>query len=953
MKVHLKSNPTTNKSAAAMNINAGSMCDPDDLLGIAHFCEHMLFLGTKKYPQQNDFNQFLSQNGGTSNGTTYLDHTIYYFDIATEMLKGALDRFAQFFLTPLFTENLTELVVNTINSEYENNLADDSWRFCQLIRSTASSDHPFSKFDIGNRETLDTIPKQKGINVRNKLLEFYEKYYSANIMSLCVCGKESLDELENMVVDLFCEVRNNEIEVPIWPEHPFKDEHFRTMWYIVPIKDIRYLDISFPLPDMRQHYRSSPERYVSYLLEHKGEGSLLSALEAKGWCYDFITAGLHYFARGFSTFNIRVDLTEEGIKHIEDVVLLVFQYINMLRLKGPIKWFYDEYQDIDNIQYRFGTMSPPLTYVKWYVQELQTIFMNEICSAGSEWQPDLIEEIMGYLIPQNIMIYITAKAYENITDEIESWYGTKYKKVKISEEIMNTWNSPGSNDDLKLPLKNEFIATAFDIKPQTNVIKNFPIILEDTSFIRLWYQKDDEFFVPKAKMIFDFFSPFASMDPLSYNYTSIFTYLFRDSLNKYTYLAHLAGLNWEFNSSKYGITLSIDGYDDKQRVLLEKIMDRMINFKVDPKRYEILKEKYIRDLKNLAAEKPDRRAIRYLTDLLTKKTWLDEELLEATTYLNVEGLQQFIPQLFCNVHVECLIHGNVTVTEATDILKLIESKLTTGVPNIIPLLEQQLILPREIKLENGCHFLFEVESNIHKNSCTLVYYPTGLQSTESNMLLQLLAQIVKEPCYETLRNKEQLGYTVSSDASQWYVAQGLHIVVESDKHPQYVEKRINLFLDSMLNHISTMTEEHFEENKNALAVLLLEKEKNLTDKCDLYWYEIKTQQYNFDRDNIEMAYLKTISRQQLLNFFKENVHSKDRCKLSIHIISTLSERSSFDSIIEETANLSIDDEVKKIDDILSFKNSQSFYPLLKPLEICFLGKGALLSYKKCYEVIAN
>jgi len=71
--------------------------------------------------------------------------------------------------------------------------------------------------------------------------------------------------------------------------------------------------------------------------------------------------------------------------------------------------------------------------------------------------------------------------------------------------------------------------------------------------------------------------------------------------------------------------------------------------------------------------------------------------------LNVEGLQQFIPQLLSKVHVECLIHGNVTVTEATDILKLIESKLTTEVPNIIPLLEQQLILPREIKIENGKH----------------------------------------------------------------------------------------------------------------------------------------------------------------------------------------------------------------------------------------------------------
>jgi len=101
--------------------------------------------------------------------------------------------------------------------------------------------------------------------------------------------------------------------------------------------------------------------------------------------------------------------------------------------------------------------------------------MNEILCAhlvNPEWRPDLIEEIMGYLIPQNIRIHIAAKAYENIADEIESWYGTKYKKVKVSKEIMDMWNSPGFNDDLKLPPKNEFIATTFDIKPQTNVIKN-------------------------------------------------------------------------------------------------------------------------------------------------------------------------------------------------------------------------------------------------------------------------------------------------------------------------------------------------------------------------------------------------------------------------------------------------------------------------------------------------
>ncbi|KYQ54450.1 Insulin-degrading enzyme, partial [Trachymyrmex zeteki] len=799
MKVLLISDPTTDTSAAAMDINAGSMCDPDDLPGLAHFCEHMLFLGTKKYPQENDYNMYVSQNGGKNNASTHLDHTTYYFDVISEKLEGALNRFAQFFLSPLFMENLTERELNAINSEHEKNVANDLWRFDQLERS-ANSNHPFSTFDTGNRETLDTIPKQKGINVRNKLLEFYEKYYSANIMSLSVLGKESLDELENMVVNLFCEVRNKEIEVPSWPEHPFNDEHFRTIWYFVPIKDTRKLKVLFPLPDMRQHYRSSPEDYVSHLFGHEGKGSLLSALKANGWC-NFLVSGKHLAARGFSMFYILVDLTEEGIKHIENIVLLMFQYINMLKLKGPIKWIYDECTDIARINFRFKEKSLPHTYVKCTVRALQEFPMNEVLCAQCiypEWRPDLIEEIMGYLTPQNVRIYVGAKAYENIANETERWYGTKYKKVKVHKETMDMWNSAGFNDVLKLPPKNEFIATIFDIKPQTNVQK-FPIILEDTSFVRLWYKKDDEFLVPRARMNFHFVCSFPRTDSLSCNLIYFFNDLLYDSLAEYTYDAVLAGLQWEFDSTYYGISLSIGGYDNKQRMLLENIMDRMINFKVDPKRFEILKEKVLHQ--KLEKFRCYDQAEYYIRVLLSEERILISELLETTTYVSIESLQRFIPQLLSKMHVECLIYGNVTVMEARDIIKLIESKLTTGVSNRIPLLEQQLVLSRDIKLEDGCHFLFEAENNVHENSCTMVYYSTGLQSTESNMLLQLLKLIIAEPCYNTLRTKEQLGYIVFSDIFQtntYSGEQGLQIFVQSDEHPQYVEKRINLFLNSML-----------------------------------------------------------------------------------------------------------------------------------------------------------
>lgn len=41
----------------------GHMCDPKELPGLAHFCEHMLFLGTEKFPVENEYPRFLSEHG--------------------------------------------------------------------------------------------------------------------------------------------------------------------------------------------------------------------------------------------------------------------------------------------------------------------------------------------------------------------------------------------------------------------------------------------------------------------------------------------------------------------------------------------------------------------------------------------------------------------------------------------------------------------------------------------------------------------------------------------------------------------------------------------------------------------------------------------------------------------------------------------------------------------------
>ncbi len=67
------------------------MSDPSSVPGLAHFLEHMLFMGTEKFPQENAYQLYLSNHGGSSNAYTSQDHTVYYFDVSSDSLNGALE----------------------------------------------------------------------------------------------------------------------------------------------------------------------------------------------------------------------------------------------------------------------------------------------------------------------------------------------------------------------------------------------------------------------------------------------------------------------------------------------------------------------------------------------------------------------------------------------------------------------------------------------------------------------------------------------------------------------------------------------------------------------------------------------------------------------------------------------------------------------------------------------
>jgi len=79
-------------------------------------------MGSQKYPDQNDYAEFIKNNGGASNAYTGMTYTNYHFDVSNEAFEGALDRFAQFFLHPLLGEESTEQEMKAVDSEFNMSL---------------------------------------------------------------------------------------------------------------------------------------------------------------------------------------------------------------------------------------------------------------------------------------------------------------------------------------------------------------------------------------------------------------------------------------------------------------------------------------------------------------------------------------------------------------------------------------------------------------------------------------------------------------------------------------------------------------------------------------------------------------------------------------------------------------------------------------------------------------
>jgi secreted Zn-dependent insulinase-like peptidase len=423
MKVLLASDPDADKAAASLVVFRGSYHEDPAYPGLAHFLEHMLFIGTQKYPEVDGYQQFIGGHGGTSNAYTAPDHTNYFFDIQPAYLDEALDRFAQFFISPLLAADYVDREKNAVNSEYQMQYKADSWRAAAAQKMVINPEHPASRFTIGSLETL-------GDGVRSALVEFFADNYSADQMALVVLGNTSLDHLESIVRPLFGQIDDHDIGPGTVTTPLFRPDALPATLRIVPLKEERTLSFDFPVPSLVPWYREQPDVYITNLLGHEGEGSLYAALKDAGFI-ESLSAASSRFDDLNAFVTIEIGLTESGASHIGEVTAALFAYIDLLKSARPDEWRYAEQATVADLAFRFQESPSPMRFVYGTAPDLGIYDPADVLRAPymmEQFDPARIQELLGYLTPDNLLLTVTLPDAE--TDRTEPWFQVPYTIVQ-------------------------------------------------------------------------------------------------------------------------------------------------------------------------------------------------------------------------------------------------------------------------------------------------------------------------------------------------------------------------------------------------------------------------------------------------------------------------------------------------------------------------------------------
>lgn len=855
LRVMLVHDAAATKAAASLNVDVGSGADPKGREGLAHFLEHMLFLGTKKYPEAGEYQAFISSQGGQHNAYTSYSDTNYFFDVDANAFEPTLDRFAAFFYAPLFSQAYLERERNAVNSEYHARIDNEMRRFLDVLKTQLNPKHPFSKFTVGNLDTLYVD------NLAADVRAFYERYYRAGNMSLAMVSPASLDTQEQWVRAKFSAIAAGQQAAMAQAEPLFSAGSLPVQLFISPKQERRSLSLSFPIPNVYGERLNKPTMLLGHLLGHEGEGSLFQVLRQKGWL-EGLSAGNFLDDNGESLFTVTMSLTPVGVVNKDAIVAAVFAAIKLIEREGIKPWRYEELARVSGLQFDYQAQSQALAQAQSLAANMADYpqaYWLKGPYAMEQFAPDIVAAVIARLTPSNAVISLVAPELE--TDQVSPWYNTAYRVAAVDAEQLAQWQNPPALAGLHLPEANPFIPTELGLIAHDDAQ---PTVLRNESNFRVWHQALNRFNEPRAYVKLGLDSAVAGRMPQQSAVLAVAAKMLDDEVNARLYEAKAMGYQFSINASAFGLEISAYGYAEKIDELLAATIAPIKSIQWSHAQFLRARDELVRRWRNMALQPP----YQVLADVqradYEHPSWRKSVLADSAEGLSFDTFLNQWQQLSNVSFVNGLIVGNVDKPQA-DVVADIMARFA-------PRAKTDALAPKMTVLPVVADTVTPLPLS-SADSAVLVYLQAPAQGFEARALSALTASVFEADFYSELRTQQQLGYVVHFANRLLAQTPGMMMIVQSPRYDaEYIVKAIDAFWAAQMPVIGEL-ESQFTRHKQSLAVSLLQPPTNTAELAQRQWRNIEDGVLSFDQRQQLVAALEAISFEQWQAFVRQTLSS--------------------------------------------------------------------------------
>ena len=830
LEAYLISDPSAHQSAAALSIDVGSWADPKTMPGMAHFTEHLLFMGSKKYPDETTYEHLVSEHGGSLNAFTAPNATVYSFSINHDTFVTALDCFSHMFIDPLFQASSVGRELHAINQEHALGIEHDCRRFDAVLKATGNPNHPEAAFSCGNLKSLKDIP-------RGEVVKWWSQNYSSDKAHLVLYSPLPIGKLKTLAVDLFSAMPKRRSQARQFEETIRSSQQRGSLIAIEPVQQVHYLIISWELPRGEvADLNNTAADLVAFALESQHENSVYDQLKKASLIEGFF-AHVNRYSKENAFFELRIQLTPQGVEKVDTVIDRCYQAIHLLQATSLPHHIFDERKTMATLDYSHQSQQcDPFNYAMMTAYELTTeplATFPEKTTVPATFNPHKNATFLSRLTPESAVYLLVApsKLTKIPPDRKEKWYGVDYALRKIEASKLQAWKMTSPNKELTLRSANPFVPKDLSLVALFHKLKTTPtptaLAKGDSATVYFW--GDTHYRVPEV--IWKFRIKSAAYDDSIKS--SVLGDLFDEALEDLFPLlfayASPAGLQLHCHFEKLYFALTLEGYSPQAADMLTQVLETLTSVELTREQFNHICKRLDIHYANFDKRPPFTQTIEVVRDLLLNdqhRTRQKRAALKTTTY---EDFNQFAKTLFAKTAIQALLIGNLTQIEAEQVWNQVKTKLH---PAPLPLTEQSQRKVLALPSHKGPHKIEETTESLGNAAVLLVQH--GPASFEKRAAAGVLQTALQRDFFDTLRTKQQTAYLTRLMTQEIENQLGTLLIVQSSSHePGELIARFELFLEPYVKDFEAVfSKERFHEIKSSLLTKWSQLPSNLSKMSD-------------------------------------------------------------------------------------------------------------------------